>query len=250
MPTDNQNRTFYKKLKDYKNKYLKNKYSELDESATRLMINSFLSELLEFAELDEIRTEQMISGTYADYIIQVDRKKHLVIEVKAIQIDLSDKHLRQAVNYAANEGIDWVLLTNGRQFELYKVIFKKPITQKRIFSINLKDEKDLKEASKLLILLQRKFLLRGDLENYWKRFQTLEPNNLCKYLYSQEIVRFLRRTLKQDTTLSFSEADIFDSIHEIIVKKIDSQKPKNPTIKKNQKKETLVQRVNPEQSEI
>jgi predicted type IV restriction endonuclease len=230
MPTQNQISEFLKKLRAYHHKYIKEKYTELDESATRLMINTFLTDLLGYAELEEVRTEHMINGAYADYVIQVDRKKHLIVEVKAIQIDLSEKHLRQAVGYAANEGIDWILLTNGRSFEVYRVIFKKPVSCKRLFSFDLRDISILKDAAEGLILLHKKYLTRGELDDFWTRFQTLEPTNLCRYLYSQEIIRFLRRALKRDASLYFSESDILDSIHEIIVTKIDSQKPKAPTV--------------------
>lgn len=202
------------------------------------MINTFLTDLLGYAELEEIRTEHMIGGAYADYVVQVDRKKHLVVEVKAIQIDLSDTHLRQAVSYAANEGIDWVLLTNGRSFEVYRVIFKKPISYKRLFAFDLRDAGVLKDAAEGLVLLHKRFLTRGELDAFWKRYQALEPNNLCRYLYSRDIVRILRRALKHDAGLSFSEDDIFDSIHEIIVTKIDSQKPKAPTLLMMRKKRT------------
>ena len=229
MATQNQTKVFLKKLRSYHGKYIKTKYADLDESATRLMINAFLTDILGYAELEEIRTEHMIKGAYADYVIQVDRKKHLVVEVKAIQIDLSDNHLRQAVGYAANEGIDWVLLTNGRSFEVYRVIFKKPITYKRLFVFDLRVAGILKDAAEGLILLHKRFLTRGELDAFWKRYQALEPNNLCRYLYAKEIVRLLRRALKHDAGLSFSEEDIFDSIHEIIVTKIDSHKPKMPT---------------------
>jgi len=230
MPTQSQTSAFLKKLRVYQHKYLNVKYAELDEPATRLMINSFLTDLLGYAELEEIRTEHMISGAYADYVIQVDRKKHLVVEVKAIQIDLSEKHLRQAVGYAANEGIDWVLLTNGRSFEVYKVIFKKPVTYKRLFAFDLRDSSILKDAAEGLVLLHKRFLTHGELDNFWTRFQALEPNNLCRYFYTQDIIRFLRRALKRDAGLSFSEADILDSVHEIVVTKIEAQKPKAPTV--------------------
>ena len=40
-------------------------------------------------------------------------KLHYLIEVKAIGSDLKENHVKQAVDYAANEGVDWVLLTTG-----------------------------------------------------------------------------------------------------------------------------------------
>lgn len=228
MATQTQKDSLSKKLKEYSRRYLSKKYETLDESATRLMINSFLTEVLGFAELDEIKTEYQINNTYADYIIQLQRKKYIIVEVKAIQIDLSDKHVYQAVNYAANEGIDWVLLTNGRVFSMYRVVFKKPITHKRIFSFDLKEKQQLKEAIEYFALMTKRALLNNELDDFWLRFQALEPNNLCKYLYSVEVGKLLRRALKKNAKLNFSEDDIFSSIHQIIVEKIVFEQPNIP----------------------
>lgn len=228
MPTQTQKDALYKKLVKYSKKYLNKKYSALDESATRVMINNFLTDILGYIELEEIKTEYKIKGEYADYVIQVGRKKHFVVEVKAIQLDLSDHHLRQAVSYAANEGIDWVLLTNGRDFSLYKVIFAKPIDIKKVFSFNLADIKELKSSVDYLSFLTKKSVLKDELSDFWKRFQALEPNRLCKNLYSVEVVRFLKKVLKKTTDLSFSDVDILDSLNTIIKSKIESERPKCP----------------------
>lgn len=220
------------KIKQYRSKYVQKKHFELDESATRIMINSFLTTVLEYIELEDIKTEYLIKGTYADYVIQLEQKRHVVIEVKAINIDLSDKHIRQSINYAANEGIDWVLLTNGKTFNLYRVIFQKPISHKEIFSIDLTDTNQLKKAPEYFQYLTKKCLEDGSLEKYWDKFQAVEPQNLCRYLYSIDVVKFLRKSIKIDKGLNFSEEEIFDSIHQIITIPIDSEKPKGPIVKK------------------
>ncbi len=228
MPTENQIKQLFNRLKAYKTRYLRKRYADLDESATRLMINSFLTEVLGYTELEEIKTEYRIRGEYADYVIQLERKKRFVIEVKAVQLDLSEKHLRQSVNYAANEGIDWVILTNGKQIDLYRVIFAKPIFTKKIFSYDLSDIKELKKSVEFLFYLTKRSVLKNELEHFWKRFQALEPGPLSKNLYSIDVIRFLKRTLKKKTGLYFNENDILDSVHQIITKKIESTKPKSP----------------------
>ena len=106
MPTATQIKSLEKKLKEYKRRFLAKRNNELDEASTRIMINYFLMDVLGYTEFEEIKTEHRVSGEYADYVIQLGRKKHFIIEVKSVSLDLSDKHLRQAVNYAANEGID------------------------------------------------------------------------------------------------------------------------------------------------
>ena len=98
-------------LKKYSKKYLNSNLTELDESGTRLMINSFLMDVLGYAPIEEIKTEYMIKGTYADYVVQLGGTRHFLVEVKALSLNLAPAHLRQAINYGANEGIYWALLT-------------------------------------------------------------------------------------------------------------------------------------------
>lgn len=242
MSTEHQVAQFATKLKEYKKRYLQKRYAELDESATRLMVNSLLTEVLGYTELEEIKTEYQIRGEYADYVIQLARKKHFVVEVKAVQLDLNEKHLRQSTAYAANEGIDWIILTNGWQIEVYKMIFAKPISTKLVFKFNLNDPVDFKKAPQSLVLLSKKSVLRNELNNFWHRFDALEPKNLAKTLYSGDVIRLLRRMLKSKTGLTFNENDILDSVHHIITAKGEFVKPKCPielSKKQTSKKETV-----------
>ncbi len=237
MISDSQKAKLLSKLKAYRRRYLlEKKYTELDESGTRSMVNNLLIEVLGYKELEEVKTEYVIKGTYADYVVQVGRKKHFIVEVKAIQIDLSENHLRQAVNYAANEGIDWVLLTNGRSYELYRIIFGKPITYRKICAFDLSDNDQVKLSVECFGFLTRQAALSDDLEKFWKRFQALAPSNLARHLYAIEVVRFLRKRLKKEAKLVFPEEDIYDSLHQVIVNKIDMQKPIFSAVKKKNMK--------------
>src|SRR5687768_10568406 len=151
-------------LKDYKKRYLLKDLTALDESGTRIMINTFLTTILGYQELEEIKTEYMIKGTYADYIVQTGGKRHFLVEVKAFSIDLSDKHLRQAINYGANEGIEWAVLTNGRHFQFFKIIFEKPISEKLVFEIDFNSEDfDIKEALELLTFVHKDAIVKNSL---------------------------------------------------------------------------------------
>jgi len=244
MATKNQKQELYKKLQAYAKQYLKKEYKELDESATRLMINSLLTNVFGYIELEEIKTEYRIRGEYADYIIQLKRKKQFVVEVKSIQLDLNEKHLRQSVGYAANEGVDWIILTNGKQVELYRVLFGKPISTRKIFDFDLSDAKELKNMCEMLYLLTKKSVLRDELDHFWARFEALEPIKLSGHLYSSEVVRFLRKVLKSKTGLYFGDDDILDSIQKIVSTKIESVKPKSPTSLVGKKKKPVVQLSN------
>jgi len=180
MATEKQLHALKDRLKVYKKKYLKKEFTNLGEAATRIMTNSFLTEVLGYAELVEIKTEYRIKSEYADYVVQLKRKKHFVVEVKSIEIDINDKHLRQSLSYAANEGIDWILLLNGREIQLYKVNFGKPISTTLIYRLNLLDPDDIKKAPEFLWNLTKPAVERGELEAFWKRSDALNPVNLAK----------------------------------------------------------------------
>lgn len=231
MATENQLKDLKEKLKTYKRKYLRKEFSEIDESGTRIMTNSFLTDVLGYKELEEIKTEYRIRGEYADYVVQLRRKKHFVVEVKAIQLDLHDKHLRQSLNYAANEGIDWILLLNGRQVELYRVNFGKPISSTLIYALDLLDKDDFKKCTSMLWYITKKAVEKGELEEFWKRSDALQIENLAKLLYSEEIVKRLRSDLKQETGIYFQIEDVATSLHDLITTKVEFPKPRLRTKK-------------------
>lgn len=238
MATDNQLKKLETLIKEYKRKYLRKEFSGRNEADTRIMTNFFLTEVLGYQELEEIKTEYRIKSEYADYVIQLKRKKHFVIEVKSIELDLNEKHLRQSIAYAANEGIDWILLMNGRQIQLYRVNFGKPVTTTLIFDVDFMNVGELKKAPVLIWNLTKLAVKRGELESFWKRSNALEPTNLAKLVYSEEIVKRLRSDLKEQTGIYFQIEDVASSLHSIIINAIEFPKPKL-RVKKVSSRQTL-----------
>ena len=226
MATENQLKTLREQLKVYKRKYLRKEFTTLNEADTRIMTNSFLTEILGYRELEEIKTEYRIKSEYADYVIQLKRKKHFVVEVKSIELDLNEKHLRQSLSYAANERIDWILLLNGREIQLYRVNFGKPISTTLIFKIDFMNGDDLKKAPDLLWYLTKRAIEKGELDTFWKRTNALNPVNLAKLVYSEEIVKRLRNDLKEQTGIYFQMEDVAESLCQIISEKVEFPKPR------------------------
>jgi len=84
---------------------------DVNESDTVTIITDILEEVFGFDKYAEITREYAIQGTYCDLAIKSAKKIEYLIEVKAVGISLKDSHLRQAVTYASQEGIRWVILT-------------------------------------------------------------------------------------------------------------------------------------------
>ncbi len=86
---------------------------DVNESDTVTIITDMLADVFGFDKYAEVTSEQAIRGTYCDLAVKLDDSVRYLIEVKAIGLTLKENHLRQAVNYGANHGITWVVLTNG-----------------------------------------------------------------------------------------------------------------------------------------
>ena len=233
--TASKKRKLLSSIKEYRKKYLVGKYSELDESGTRLMINSFLTDVLGFTSIEEVKTEYMIRGTYADYVIQVNGKRYFIVEVKAMGLELSQKHLRQAVNYAANEGIEWALLTNGKRLDFYRIIFDKPIDSRKVFSIDLSDVKQFRVAVENLQYITKQLILRKGLEHLWDKCAALEPSNISRLLYSKYIINFLRRQLRKTHKSKFSDDEIKGVVTRVIEEQFESAKPQRKRRRKQKR---------------
>jgi len=208
-------------LKGYRKEFLDGNIKELDESGTRIMINRFLSEVLGYKQLEEIKTEYMIKGTYADYVIQVNKTRHFLVEVKALSFQLSEKHLRQTVNYGANEGIEYALLTNGRNFEFYKIIFEQPISSRLIFAIDLSDAAGLKNAAGHLQHLHKESVVKNSFKPLWNKCEATDPYNIAGILCSETVVNCIKKMIKTKYNEKCDNDIILAAVHKIVADKMD-----------------------------
>lgn len=234
MLTELKKQKLFDNLKAYHKRFLSGSITDLDESGTRIMINHFLTDVLGFAALEEVRTEYMIKGTYADYMIQLNGKRHFLVEVKAFSLNLNESHLRQAVNYGANEGVEWALLTNGKHFDFYKIIFEKPIQNKLIFSFDLTDATGLKKACEQIQYLAKDSVAKNGLETLWNKSLALTPESIAKYLLCGENVVLVRKSVNKAFDTKFDDEQIQEAIFKIITEKVNMPHFKMPKIQKKE----------------
>ncbi len=208
-------------LKAYRKEFLDSGLKELDESGTRIMINRFLSDVLGYKQLEEIKTEYMIKGTYADYVIQVNTDRHFLVEVKALSFQLSEKHLRQVVNYGANEGIEYALLTNGRNFEFYKILFEQPISSRLIFSLDLSDMAGLKNAVGHLQHLHRDSVVKNKFRPLWNKCEATDPYNIAGIICSDAVLKCIKKMIRDQYKEKCENETILAAVHKIITDKMD-----------------------------
>jgi hypothetical protein len=237
MLNTNKRQRLLTSLKTYQKKYFSKKLDDLDESGTRLLVNELLSEVLCYQTIEEIKTEYMIRGTYADYMVQTKGDRHFLVEVKSLSLNLSEKHLRQTVNYGANEGIDYALLTNGKDIHFYRILFNKPIESKLIFKIDLSDPTKAKENAEWLQHLHRDEVIKNSLDLLWNKFVALETFTIAGLLYNSIVLNFLRRELKRKFKSKFEEREIKEALTNMICTSVQWDKVKVSGSKKTKQKD-------------
>jgi hypothetical protein len=174
------------------------KSRDVGESDTVIIVTDMLSEVFGYDKYSEITSETSIRGTWCDLAIKLDGAIEFLIEVKAIGSDLKDSHTKQAVDYSANQGTDWVILTNGETWRIYKVTFAKPITHELVIEINCSQLNPKKSGDiEVLYHLTREGWLRSALGEFHTQQQALSRFFLGAMVLSNPVLEVIRRELKR-----------------------------------------------------
>ncbi|HEX9798643.1 MAG TPA: restriction endonuclease subunit R [Thermoanaerobaculia bacterium] len=174
------------------------KARDVNESDTVVVVTDLLQEVFGYDKYADITSEHMIRSTFCDLAIKVASELQVLLEVKAIGLDLKDQHVKQAVDYAANQGAEWVGLTNGVQWRVYKVIFGKPLQQELVvefdlLAMNPKDAHDVE----MLSLLAKESWTKAKLGEYASLRQALSRFFLGAVVLSEPVLEVVRRELRR-----------------------------------------------------
>jgi predicted type IV restriction endonuclease len=185
-------------LKRYKPVIEQAKARDIGEADTSTLVKDILADLFGYDKYTEITAEYQIKSTYCDLAIKLEGKLALLIEVKAIGLDLKEGFIKQAVDYAANQGIEWVILTNAVTWQVYKIGFGKPITNDLLMSLNFLTL-DPKNASDIesLYLLSREAQGKSLLDEYHEQKQALSKYCIGALLLTEPVLSIVRRELKR-----------------------------------------------------
>lgn len=171
---------------------------DVNESDTCVIVSDMVADLLGYDKYSEITTEFAIRSTFCDLAIKLDGNVQYLIEVKSIGTELKDNHLKQAVDYAANQGVDWVLLTNGVVWRAYRLRFEKPIQHDEVFVLDLLDPA-VKPAQLLekLYLISREAAGSSALGSYAQQKEATSRYVVAQLLLDDSVLTTVRRQLRR-----------------------------------------------------
>lgn len=185
-------------LKRFQPVLLAAKSRDVGESDTVTIVVDMLADIFGYDKYSEITSEYAIRGTFCDLATKIEGALQSLIEVKAIGLELKDTHVKQVVDYAANQGVEWVVLTNGVSWRFYKVAFTKPIDHELVVDIdfcnlNSKSEKDIEE----LFLFCKEGWVKSVLGDYHSQRQALSRFFLGAMVLTDPVLEVIRRELRR-----------------------------------------------------
>ncbi|WP_295385894.1 TerD family protein [uncultured Thiodictyon sp.] len=187
----------------------------INESNTRMILDHIFIEIFGY-RIEEVKAEVKIQGRRADYVLAVDDKDFIVVEVKKAGMPLKEEHIFQACSYAAYAGLKFVLLTNLSEYILFKVQAKDIVENDAIFSVDLLGDFDIRDI-KNLTLISRYGMTKSELlENLSDQIIASSPSNISSLLLSNEVIDKLREIIKREQNCDVSQEQVQETIELIL----------------------------------
>lgn len=208
---------------------------DVGEADTVTIIKDMLADVFGYDKYSDVTSEHSIRGTFCDLAIKIENQLQTLIEVKAIGIDLKDQHVKQAIDYAANQGVDWVLLSNGIVWRVYHLTFAKPIDQELVLEIdfcalNPRNAADIE----LVYLWCKEGWQRSVLGEYHTQRQALSRFFVGAMLQTDTVLDVIRRELRRvSPDVRIDTAQIKDVlVNEVIKREVMEGEKANEAKKK------------------
>ena len=120
---------------------------------------------------------------------------------------------KRQVGYGAQHGIQWVVLTNGVDWEIYRIKIERSLGHELLTSFNYLDLSSRKrEDQELLFLLCKEGLSKAAIEGYHEHVRSVNKFVISAILQSQASLDLLRRELRRMAPGIRVETDEIQSI--------------------------------------
>ncbi len=177
-------------------KYVRKAIGKCEENVkTKIVIP--LLELLGYNLQQDMDFEHHVQNRKADIALLFGNKPRLFVESKDLDENL-DNHIHQALDYAFNKGVEWVILTNGLEIRVYKSFIPYiPSEDRLIFTTTLSN---LPQSFNALFELVGKEHLQ-DAKKLTEKAESIRENITTKILI--EDLAECRKRLANDLFIQF-----------------------------------------------
>lgn len=191
---------------------------DANEGDTRLLVTDFLCDALGYDKYGDLTTEYQVRGEFADYGVRIDQQLVAFIEVKRISTKLNDRHLRQVEMYAVNEGVEWVVLTNGAQWQVYHLSAGLPVVIDLALDVDLLGDGTAASKASELFYLTRESLKRSQMDELWKAKAATSPTALADIVRSDPVVEAVRKELRRRSGHRLDAKDVLKLLDDSVIR--------------------------------
>jgi hypothetical protein len=191
---------------------------DANEGDTRVLVTDILCDALGFDKYSDLTTEYQVKGEFADYGVRIDQQLIAFVEVKRATTKLNTRHLRQVEMYAVNEGVEWVILSNGAHWQAYHITAGLPVEIHLALDINLLDGDTTAHKANQMFYLTRESFKRRQIDELWKAKRATSPKSLAAVLFSEPVATAIRRELRRRTGHNVDEAEIIRLLRSTVLR--------------------------------
>ena len=186
-------------LKNIQKKLARAKELDVSEAQTiSAVVKPVLTDILGYDEFEDITDQYVVRGTFCDLAVKANGNPYIMIEAKAVNTALRDMHAKQAKDYGLNSGVEWILLTNGEIWQLYKIIFKQPVEEELVTTFNILELNPKKDSDKQkLFYLCKEAIVKAEINTLYAEKQAMNKFIIGNLLFKKDILNCIRRDLKK-----------------------------------------------------
>lgn len=191
---------------------------DANEGDTRLLVTDFLCDGLGYDKYDDLTTEYQVKGEFADYGVRIAKQLVAFIEVKRCTTKLSVRHLRQVEMYAVNEGVEWMILTNGQVWQVWHLTPGLPVVLDMAFEVDLLGDGGPSQKADSLFYLSKEAFKRHTIDDLWRVKAATSAKSLGAVVTSDIVIEQVRKELRRQTGHNMEAAELRELLVSSVLK--------------------------------
>jgi type I restriction and modification enzyme subunit R-like protein len=191
---------------------------DANEGDTRLLVTDFLCDGLGYDKYEDLTTEYQVKGEFADYGVRIARQLVAFIEVKRAATKLGAKHLRQVEMYAVNEGVEWMILTNGQVWQAWHLTAGLPVVLDLALEVDLLGEGGPTHKADALFPLSKEGFKHRVIDELWRVKAASSAKSIGAAIISDTVIEQIRKELRRQTSHNMDPAELKDLIKSTVLR--------------------------------
>jgi hypothetical protein len=200
------------------------------EEDARIIINDILADVLGYDKYNDLKTEFKDKNGILDYVVKLSegplaKKKErfdFMIEAKAAHIELKENHVNQALTYCLTANIDFFMLTNARDWHLYKVNKSKAKNEAAlIWEVNLNSGDDIDSLVDEMYVLSKHSYIEEKWNFISDHSKATDMGDIMAIIYSDKFVKNICKSLKDIHDVKIVDEVIREILNDKVFKEMN-----------------------------